>query len=207
MLKSLLILGYLFSTSNSFAQSILTQIPLDIHLGVTKYNEMEIKGFAGAGKPIPESSKSKSIRYGLDSNRFYAHIDFDNTINRISFHAVAHHQLPESWKKLGIRLASNYRYIKYKPEKNTLKKKSAPENGNSIDEFISIISSQKVNNIKRSISYKSDYQIEESVSFEIDQYMFVAAFMKWVKPEWCNDCTTYTEYDNGLISIEISRKI
>jgi len=33
----------------------------------------------------------------------------------------------------------------------------------------------------------------------------MAEFMKWVKPEWCKECPTYSDYNNGLVSIEVSR--
>ena len=206
MLNMGLLLVCIFFETHVRAQSTLTQIPLHINLGVTKYNELVTAGFEVESMNKPASGTSRYIRYNLDSSRFYAHIDFDNIINRISYHAVAHHKIPNSWKKIGIRLASNYRYVKIRQANNLPKRNMVPENGNSITEFLSIINSQKVSNIKRTIAYKSDYQVEETISFEIERYIFEAAFVKWVKPSWCKDCDSFTDYDNGLISIEMSIK-
>lgn len=194
----------LFHPFESKAQSALTEIPLNINFGVTKSTELESKGICIARVNSPDSAKTRCIRYNMDNNRFYAHTNFERNIDRISFQSVAHHQIPESWKKLGIRLAISYRYQKAKPANNVANKVVEPENGNSIAEFMAIITAQNAKEITRRVSYKSDYQIGETVAFVIDNYYYVAEFMKWVKPEWCKDCPTYSDYDNGLVSIEVS---
>ena len=96
------------------AQSAFTQIPLEINLSVTKSSELETKGICVARVNSPDSAKTRCLRYNMDNNKFYAHTNFSGNIDRISFQSVAHHQIPESWKKIGIRLASNYRYQKAK---------------------------------------------------------------------------------------------
>lgn len=203
VLASTIVLMLFFAISG-IAQSVLTQIPLAIDLGITKSTELESKGICVARVNSPDSAKTRCIRYNMD-NKFYAHTNFSKNIDRISFQSVAHHQLPESWKKIGIRLASSYRYQKAKPADNKLSKAAEPENGISITEFMAIITAQNAKEITRRVSYKSDYQIGETVEFVIDNYYFMAEFMKWVKPEWCKDCPTYSDYDNGLVSLEVSR--
>jgi hypothetical protein len=141
----------------------------------------------------------------MDNNKFYAHTNFEGNIDRISFQSVAHHQIPESWKKLGIRLASSYRYQKAKQAEVNNAKAAEPEYGNTLTEFMAIITAQNAKEITRRVSYKSDYQIGETVAFVIDNYYFMAEFMKWVKPEWCKECPTYSDYNNGLVSIEVNR--
>jgi hypothetical protein len=117
----------------------------------------------------------------MDNNKFYAHTNFSGSIDRISFQSVAHHQIPESWKKLGIRLASSYRYQKAKQAEVKNAKATEPEYGNTLTEFMAIITAQNAKEITRRVSYKSDYQIGETVAFVIDNYYFMAEFMKWVK--------------------------
>ena len=194
-----------FLPLNLVAQSPLTEMPLNINLGVTKSTELESRGVCVARVNSPDSAKTRCIRYNMDNNRFYAHTDFAKNIDRISFQSIAHHQLPENWKKLGIRLASSYRYRKAKSvqEKNSLTTEN--EGGNTITEFMQIITAQYAKEITRRVSYKSDYQIGETVEFVIGNYYFMAEFMKWVKPEWCKECPTYSDYDNGLVSLEITR--
>lgn len=203
VLVSMLLL-MLFFVFSGFAQSALTQIPLDINLGVTKSTDLENKGICVARVNSPDSAKTRCIRFNMD-NKFYAHTNFSRNIDRISFQAVAHHQIPESWKKIGIRLASSYRYQKAKQAELNNTKNAQPENGNSLSEFKAIIIAQNAKEITTRVSYKSDYQIGETVAFVIDNYLFTAEFMKWVKPEWCKDCPTYSDYDNGLVSLEVSR--
>lgn len=204
-----ILLGILLSAAflplHLAAQSPLTEMPLNINLGVTKSTELETRGVCVARVNSPDSAKTRCIRYNMDNNRFYAHTDYAKNIDRISFQSIAHHQLPENWKKLGIRLASSYRYRKVKsgPEKNTLTTEN--EGGNTITEFMQIITAQYAKEITRRVSYKSDYQIGETVEFVIGNYFFMAEFMKWVKPEWCKECPTYSDYDNGLVSLEITR--
>lgn len=194
-----------FLPLNLVAQSPLTEMPLNINLGATKSTELESRGVCVARVNSPDSAKTRCIRYNMDNNRFYAHTDFAKNIDRISFQSIAHHQLPENWKKLGIRLASSYRYRKAKSaqEKNILTTEN--EGGNTITEFMQIITAQYAKEITRRVSYKSDYQIGETVEFVIGNYYFMAEFMKWIKPEWCKDCPTYSDYDNGLVSLEITR--
>lgn len=187
------------------AQSAFTQIPLNINLSVTKGSELETKGICVARVNSPDSAKTRCIRYNMDNNKFYAHINFSGNIDRISFQSVAHHQIPESWKKLGIRLASSYRYQKAKQAEVNNAKAAEPEYGNTITEFMDIITAQNAKEITRRVSYKSDYQIGETVAFVIDNYYFMAEFMKWIKPEWCKECPTYSDYNNGLVSIEVNR--
>jgi len=187
------------------AQSAFTQIPLDINLSVTKGSELETKGICVARVNSPDSAKTRCIRYNMDNNKFYAHINFSGNIDRISFQSVAHHQIPESWKKLGIRLASSYRYQKAKQAEVNNAKAAEPEYGNTLAEFMAIITAQNAKEITRRVSYKSDYQIGETVAFVIDNYYFMAEFMKWIKPEWCKECPTYSDYNNGLVSIEVNR--
>ena len=187
------------------AQSAFTQIPLEINLSVTKGSELETKGICVARVNSPDSAKTRCIRYNMDNNKFYAHINFSGNIDRISFQSVAHHQIPESWKKLGIRLASSYRYQKAKQAEVNNAKAAEPEYGNTITEFMAIITAQNAKEITRRVSYKSDYQIGETVAFVIDNYYFMAEFMKWIKPEWCKECPTYSDYNNGLVSIEVNR--
>lgn len=203
VLVSMLLL-MLFFVFSGFAQSALTQIPLDINLGVTKSTDLENKGICVARVNSPDSAKTRCIRFNMD-NKFYAHTNFSRNIDRISFQAVAHHQIPESWKKIGIRLASSYRYQKAKQAELNNTKTAQPENGNSLSEFKAIIIAQNAKEITTRVSYKSDYQIGETVAFVIDNYLFTAEFMKWVKPEWCKECPTYSDYDNGLVSLEVSR--
>ena len=187
------------------AQSVFTQIPLDINLGVTKSSELETKGVCVARVNSLDSAKTRCLRYNMDNNKFYAHTNFSGNIDRISFQSVAHHQIPESWKKLGIRLASSYRYQKAKQAVVNNAKAAEPEDGNTLTEFMAIITAQNAKEITRRVSYKSDYQIGETVAFVIDNYYFMAEFMKWVKPEWCKECPTYSDYNNGLVSIEVTR--
>jgi len=203
VLVSMLLLMQFFVFSG-FAQSAFTQIPLDINLGVTKSTDLENKGICVARVNSPDSAKTRCIRFNMD-NKFYAHTNFSRNIDRISFQAVAHHQIPESWKKIGIRLASSYRYQKAKQAELNNTKNAQPENGNSLSEFKAIIIAQNAKEITTRVSYKSDYQIGETVAFVIDNYLFTAEFMKWVKPEWCKECPTYSDYDNGLVSLEVSR--
>ncbi len=203
VLVSMLLL-MLFFVFSGFAQSALTQIPLDINLGVTKSTDLENKGICVARVNSPDSAKTRCIRFNMD-NKFYAHTNFSRNIDRISFQAVAHHQIPESWKKIGIRLASSYRYQKAKQAELNNTKTAQQENGNSLSEFKAIIIAQNAKEITTRVSYKSDYQIGETVAFVIDNYLFTAEFMKWVKPEWCKECPTYSDYDNGLVSLEVSR--
>jgi hypothetical protein len=203
VLVSMLLL-MLFFVFSGFGQSAFTQIPLDINLGVTKSTDLESKGICVARVNSPDSAKTRCIRFNMD-NKFYAHTNFSRNIDRISFQAVAHHQIPESWKKIGIRLASSYRYQKAKQAELNNTKTAQPENGNTLSEFKAIIIAQNAKEITTRVSYKSDYQIGETVAFVIDNYLFTAEFMKWVKPEWCKECPTYSDYDNGLVSLEVSR--
>lgn len=203
VLVSMLLL-MLFFVFSGFAQSAFTQIPLDINLGITRSTDLESKGICVARVNSPDSAKTRCIRFNMD-NKFYAHTNFSRNIDRISFQAVAHHQIPESWKKIGIRLASSYRYQKAKQAELNNTKTAQPENGNTLSEFKAIIIAQNAKEITTRVSYKSDYQIGETVAFVIDNYLFTAEFMKWVKPEWCKECPTYSDYDNGLVSLEVSR--
>jgi hypothetical protein len=187
------------------AQSPLLEIPLGIQLGNTKSSELESRGVCVARINSPDSAKTRCIRYNMDNNRFYAHTNFAKIIDRISFQSIAHHQLPDSWKKMGIRLASSYRYRKIKTAQEINSQTLENEGGNSLTEFIQIITSQNAKEITRRVSYKSDYQIGETVEFVIGNYFYMAEFMKWIKPEWCKDCPTYSDYDNGLVSLEITR--
>lgn len=203
VLVSMLLL-MLFFVFSGFAQSAFTEIPLDINLGITRSTDLESKGICVARVNSPDSAKTRCIRFNMD-NKFYAHTNFSRNIDRISFQAVAHHQIPESWKKIGIRLASGYRYQKAKQAELNNTKTAQPENGNTLSEFKAIIIAQNAKEITTRVSYKSDYQIGETVAFVIDNYLFTAEFMKWVKPEWCKECPTYSDYDNGLVSLEVSR--
>lgn len=203
VLVSMLLL-MLFFVFSGFAQSAFTEIPLDINLGITRSTDLESKGICVARVNSPDSAKTRCIRFNMD-NKFYAHTNFSRNIDRISFQAVAHHQIPESWKKIGIRLASSYRYQKAKQAELNNTKTAQPENGNTLSEFKAIIIAQNAKEITTRVSYKSDYQIGETVAFVIDNYLFTAEFMKWVKPEWCKECPTYSDYDNGLVSLEVSR--
>lgn len=190
--------------SSIFAQSPLTEMPLGINLSITKSTELESRGICIARINSPDSAKTRCIRYNMD-DKFYAHTNFSKNIDRISFQSIAHHQLPDNWKKLGIRLASSYRYRKAKSaqEKNSITTEN--EGGNTLTEFMQIITAQNAKEITRRVSYKSDYQIGETIEFVIGNYYFMAEFMKWIKPEWCKDCPTYSDYDNGLVSLEITR--
>lgn len=187
-----------------FAQSPLTEMPLGINLSITKSTELESRGICVARINSPDSAKTRCIRYNMD-DKFYAHTNFSKNIDRISFQSIAHHQLPDNWKKLGIRLASSYRYRKAKSaqEKNSITTEN--EGGNTLTEFMQIITAQNAKEITRRVSYKSDYQVGETIEFVIGNYYFMAEFMKWIKPEWCKDCPTYSDYDNGLVSLEITR--
>lgn len=190
--------------SSIFAQSPLTEMPLGINLSITKSTELESRGICVARINSPDSAKTRCIRYNMD-DKFYAHTNFSKNIDRISFQSIAHHQLPDNWKKLGIRLASSYRYRKAKSaeEKNSITTEN--EGGNTLAEFMQIITAQNAKEITRRVSYKSDYQVGETIEFVIGNYYFMAEFMKWIKPEWCKDCPTYSDYDNGLVSLEITR--
>ena len=190
--------------SSIFAQSPLTEMPLGINLSITKSTELESRGICIARINSPDSAKTRCIRYNMD-DKFYAHTNFSKNIDRISFQSIAHHQLPDNWKKLGIRLASSYRYRKAKSaqEKNSITTEN--EGGNTLTEFMQIITAQNAKEITRRVSYKSDYQVGETIEFVIGNYYFMAEFMKWIKPEWCKDCPTYSDYDNGLVSLEITR--
>ena len=101
---------------------------------------------------------------------------------------------------MGIRLASSYRYRKIKTAQEKNSQTIENEGGNSLTEFIQIITSQNAKEITRRVSYKSDYQIGETVEFVIGNYFYMAEFMKWIKPEWCKDCPTYSDYDNGFFT-------
>jgi hypothetical protein len=202
LLATLLLILYPYSSI--FAQSPLTEMPLGINLSITKSTELESRGICVARINSPDSAKTRCIRYNMD-DKFYAHTNFSKNIDRISFQSIAHHQLPDNWKKLGIRLASSYRYRKAKSaqEKNSITTEN--EGGNTLTEFMQIITAQNAKEITRRVSYKSDYQVGETIEFVIGNYYFMAEFMKWIKPEWCKDCPTYSDYDNGLVSLEITR--
>ncbi len=190
-----------FSVCTGIAQSPLYKLPYDINIGVTKNQEIEGKGVCVA-KIKKSDSSFKCARYNM-GDKFYAYSNVDEVVTKISFLSVSHHVLPQNWLALGLRLASSYRYRKIKTTNELNPKTQENEGGNSQKEFIDIITANGATNITRNLSYSSDYQIGEVISFVIGKLHYDAEFIKWVKPKWCENCPTYTDYDNGLVSIEV----
>lgn len=186
------------------SQPELTQLPLGIELGITKISWLESRGVSISGFNSKDSSRNFISRCQINKNQFYAFINLSNIVERISFQSIAQHRLPQNWKNAGLRLARRYKYVK---EKRDLKNKivsSEKQSGNTIAEYMQIISEAKARGIRHSITYQSDNQTEETITFELGNYLFVAAFVKWSKPYWCKNCTDYTDYDNGLVTLDIS---
>ncbi len=197
------VLFLLISTASIKAQTALIQLPLDIKLGVTKSTEIAGKGNCLAKAP---DSSNRCVKYSMLGDSFFAYADADAVIVKISFLAVDHHVLPQNWLNLGLRLASSYRYRKIRSANETNDKTLENEGGNLQAEFLDIIKRNKAENIQQKNTYTSDFQIGEAIIFTIGNYQYHAEFIKWVKPRWCADCPLYTDYNNGLVSIEVTKR-
>ncbi len=184
------------------AQSALAKLPFDITIAATKNGEIENKGICVL-KATGADSATHCIRYSMSDGKFYVYSNPEEVVIKVSFLASSHHVLPDNWKALGLRLASSYRYRKIKSVSETNSKTTENEGGNSQQEYIDIVTANGAQNITRRITYASDYQKGEIISFTIGKVRYDAEFIKWVKPKWCVDCPTYTDYDNGLVSIEV----
>jgi hypothetical protein len=191
-----------FSQCMGLAQSPLLKMPLDIRIGVTKNAEIQGYGVCVA-KIKGADSISRCIKYSMMSDQFFVHLNPNQVVVKISFVAVDHHVLPQNWQNLGLRLASSYRYRKIQSNNETNEKNLENEGGNLQPEFMNIIKANNAKNIQRKVTYTSDYEIGEIISFTIGNLHYDAEFIKWVKPKWCQDCPLYTDYNNGLVSIEV----
>ena len=185
------------------AQSQLAVLPLGIRMGITKNAEIESKGICVAKIRMPDSS-FRCTRFSMSGDKFYLYSGPDQSVVKISFLAVSHHVLPQNWLDLGIRLASTYRYRRATPNQENNANILENEGGNTQEEFIAIIKANGAKDIKRRISYSSDYQIGETISFTIGNLLYDAEFIKWIKPNWCQNCPDYPDYNNGLVAIEIT---
>ena len=185
------------------AQSAFLQMPLDIKLGVTKNTEIANKGICLAKAP---DSSNRCVKYSMMGDSFFAYPDADGVIVKISFLAVDHHVLPQNWQSLGLRLASSYRYRKIRSANETNDKTLENEGGNLQADFLDIVKRNKAENIQQKTTYTSDFQIGEAIIFTLGNYQYHAEFIKWVKPRWCADCPLYTDYNNGLVSIEVTKR-
>lgn len=185
-------------------QKQLTALPLGIELGITNISKLESQGVLISGFNSSDSARKFLTRCKINKNQFYAFINLSNVVDRISFQSISQHQLPKNWKNTGLRLARRYKYAKEKRDFKNKIVSSEKESGNTIAEFMHIISEAKARGISHKITYQSDNQTEETITFELGNYLFVAVFVKWSKPYWCKNCTEYTDYDNGLVTLDIS---
>ena len=184
------------------AQLVLTKMPFDITVAVTKNADIEAKGICVA-KAKGADSIVHCTRFTMSDGKFNVYSNPEEVVMKISFLAVSHHVLPDNWKALGLRLASSYRYRKVKSAAEANSKTMENEGGNSQEEYIQIVTANGAQNITRKPTYASDYQKGELISFTIGNLRYDAEFIKWIKPKWCINCPTYTDYDNGLVSIEV----
>lgn len=182
----------------------LAKLPLGIELGITKISLLESRGVTIIGFNSKDSARNFFSRCQINNNQFYGYINLSNIVERISFQAIAQHQLPQNWKNAGLRLARRYRFVNERRGANNKIVDSVKERGNTIEEFLQIISETNAREIKRKITYQSDNQTEETITFEVGNYLFLAAFVKWSKPYWCKNCPDYSGYDNGLVALDIS---
>lgn len=196
------VLLLLFTASIGWAQASLSKMPLDIVIGVTKAAQINSKGIC-VTKARGADSSTKCAKYSMEGDKYYVHVNPDGIVVKISFVAVDHHVLPQNWQDIGLRLASSYRYRKIRSANETNEKTLENEGGNLQTEFLNIIKANNAKNIQRKPTYNSDYQTGEIISFNIGNLHYDAEFIKWVKPRWCADCALYTDYDNGLVSIEV----
>jgi hypothetical protein len=193
----------LLFVSARVVQSPLSIMPLDITIGVTKNADIQSKGVCVLKLKYRDSAYH-CARFSMNDDKFFAYSTPDEIINKLSFLSVAHHVLPQNWQALGLRLASSYRYRKVQSANEINSQTVENEGGNLQQEFINIITANAAKNITRKTTYSSDYQIGEIISFTVGNLHYDAEFIKWIKPAWCSKCPTYTNYDNGLVSIEVT---
>ena len=185
------------------APSTLSIMPLDITIGVTRNADIQSKGVCVLKLKYKDSAYH-CARFSMNDDKFFAYSTPDEIINKLSFLSVAHHVLPQNWQTLGLRLASSYRYRKVQSANEINSQTVENEGGNLQQEFITIITANDAKNSTRKITYSSDYQIGETISFTVGNLHYDAEFIKWIKPAWCLKCPTYTNYDNGLVSLEVT---
>jgi hypothetical protein len=188
------------------AQSPLSIMPLEITIGVTRNADIQSKGVCVLKLKYKDSAYH-CAKFSMNDDKFYAYSTPDEIINKLGFLSVAHHVLPQNWQNIGLRLASSYRYRKVLSANEINGQTVENEGGNLQQDFINIISANDAKNITRKITYSSDYQIGETISFTVGNLHYDAEFIKWVKPTWCKKCPTYTNYDNGLVSLEVTESL
>ena len=189
--------------STAFGQSPLSLLPAGIILGETTNTAVESKGVCVL-KVTYRDTVTHCAKFSMLDDKFFAYATPNDVINKISFLSVMHHSLPLNWQNIGLRLASSYRYQKIKSKNEINNVTIENEGGNLQPEFLTIIAANGATNITLQKTYKSDYQIGEMISFNVGRLHFEAEFIKWVKPTWCTKCPSYTDYDNGLVSIEVT---
>ena len=186
------------------AQSPLAKLPFDFTIAGTRNADIGNRGICVL-KAKGADSVNHCLRYSMSDGKFNVYLSNEDLVVKVSFLASSHHSLPDNWRALGLRLASSYRYRKIKnvPATDANGKPIETEAGNSQQEYIDIITANGAQNITRRTTYASDYQKGEIISFTLGKVRYDAEFIKWIKPKWCVDCPTYTDYDNGLVSIEV----
>lgn len=191
----------LISIHSSFAHadsdSVLAQLPFSIKLGQTTNEEIEKKGVCTNKIQVSESY-FRCQTYNMLNGKFYVNSSQNEIVSTISFLGQIGHSLPQSWQNAGLKLSPSFNY----GESN------GGAMGNTVNEFIGIIKSNRATNIRlenKDTRDNSEYGfgcVNNFVSFDIGSNHYIATFQS----EFGYSTITKQNVtrERGLISLEIS---
>lgn len=188
----------LFSTSLSYAQaeSVLTQLPFGIKIGVTKNSEIEDRGTC-LKKIEVSPSYFRCELYSMVGGKFQVHSSQNEIVSEVVFFAKG--TLPQSWQNEGLKLA-NATWSEVWADVDT---RSNAVSGTSIEEFKTIISSLGAVNIKTETS-KDNIVIYTFITFSVGNYQYRASFQMLPQYQSLPSSPLLLQKDLGLTLIVIT---
>lgn len=179
----------LLSIGSSFAHadSALFQLPFGIKIGQTTNKEIENKGVC-IKKIQVSDGYFRCEYYTMSGGKFFVESTEGEIVSGVLFQTG--NTLPQKWKELGLRLA----------DKNTIYDNETYIPGNSDQEFINILTTEKAENIVRTVknNRSGEYNygaVYVTISFDLNAHHYDAIFYTY---------SGIASADFGLISIKIT---
>lgn len=154
------------NSSLALADSVLTQLPFGIKIGITKNEEVENRGVCIDRIQVSESY-FRCRAYNMLNGKFYINSSQNEIVSEVMFLSASKNVLPQSWQNIGIRLAPAYL------EDTDL--------GTSQDDFMKIIKLNNAQNINSKI-IAGTVTNTKIISFDIDYLHYEAEFTYWADP-------------------------
>lgn len=169
----------LFSIGSSFAhaESVFTQLPFGIEIGVTKNSEVEKHGGCVTQIKVT-ASHFRCERYDM-SGRFVVYSSEDEIVNAVMFQGKTSN-LPKAWQAIGLKIFGTTD-IESTPDSSVLKK----------EKLLSIIENNGGINIAVTVDTKNDFVYH--VDFDVENYHYEALYYYYKGQDFGLQNITITE--------------